>query len=74
MGRPYQEKYATVRWETNQKHLQAWQEGRTGVPIVDAAMRQMNAFGMAAFLSVAAGLTDCCLFYVVQDGCITGAG
>jgi len=45
MGRPYQEKYANVRWETNEKHLQAWKEGRTGVPIVDAAMRQMNAFG-----------------------------
>ena len=36
MGRPFQEKYAGVRWETNEKHLQAWKDGLTGVPIVDA--------------------------------------
>ncbi|KLO14947.1 hypothetical protein SCHPADRAFT_825455 [Schizopora paradoxa] len=45
MGRPYHEKYANVKWETSEKHFQAWKEGRTGVPIVDAAMRQMNVFG-----------------------------
>ncbi|KAI1795162.1 DNA photolyase, FAD-binding/Cryptochrome [Ganoderma leucocontextum] len=45
MGRPFQEKYADVRWETNEEHLQAWKEGRTGVPIVDAAMRQANKMG-----------------------------
>ncbi|KAG1752675.1 DNA photolyase, FAD-binding/Cryptochrome [Suillus paluster] len=39
MGRPFQEKYAGV------KHLNAWKEGKTGVPIVDAAMRQINAMG-----------------------------
>lgn len=36
MGRPYLEKFADVKWETNEKHLKAWKEGRTGVPIVDA--------------------------------------
>lgn len=36
MGRPYQEKFANVQWEVNEDHLRAWQEGRTGVPIVDA--------------------------------------
>ncbi|EIW62025.1 uncharacterized protein TRAVEDRAFT_44861 [Trametes versicolor FP-101664 SS1] len=45
MGRPFQEKYAGVRWETNPEHLQAWKDGRTGVPIVDAAMRQANTMG-----------------------------
>lgn len=45
MGRPYQEKYADVKWETNQEHLNAWKEGRTGVPIVDAGIRQMNTMG-----------------------------
>ncbi|PIL37080.1 hypothetical protein GSI_00772 [Ganoderma sinense ZZ0214-1] len=45
MGRPFQEKYANLRWETNDEHLQAWKEGRTGVPIVDAAMRQANTMG-----------------------------
>ncbi|KAI0677169.1 DNA photolyase, FAD-binding/Cryptochrome [Trametes maxima] len=45
MGRPFQEKYAGVRWETDAAHLQAWKDGRTGVPIVDAAMRQARTMG-----------------------------
>ncbi|KAH8105917.1 DNA photolyase, FAD-binding/Cryptochrome [Cristinia sonorae] len=45
MGRPFQEKFANVNWETNEKHLQAWKDGRTGVPIVDAGMRQANTMG-----------------------------
>ncbi|MEH2457577.1 FAD-binding domain-containing protein [Nostoc sp.] len=32
-------------WETNEEYFQAWCEGRTGYPIVDAAMRQMNESG-----------------------------
>ncbi|EKN4689480.1 deoxyribodipyrimidine photo-lyase [Yersinia ruckeri] len=34
-----------VRWNTDAERLQAWQQGMTGYPIVDAAMRQMNATG-----------------------------
>lgn len=34
-----------VAWQTNKGHLQAWQEGKTGYPIVDAAMRQLNTLG-----------------------------
>ncbi|KAH7343501.1 DNA photolyase, FAD-binding/Cryptochrome [Rhizoctonia solani] len=45
MGRPFQEKFADVKWETNAAHLKAWKEGKTGVPIVDAAMRQANTQG-----------------------------
>ncbi|KAI0251262.1 DNA photolyase, FAD-binding/Cryptochrome [Lactifluus subvellereus] len=45
MGRPFQEKYAGVQWETNPEHLEAWRAGRTGVPIVDAAIRQANSMG-----------------------------
>ncbi|KAG8745769.1 hypothetical protein FRC10_007030 [Ceratobasidium sp. 414] len=45
MGRPFQEKYANVKWETNAAHLKAWKEGKTGVPIVDAALRQANTQG-----------------------------
>ncbi|EMD40791.1 hypothetical protein CERSUDRAFT_149213 [Gelatoporia subvermispora B] len=45
MGRPFLEKFAGVKWETNEEHLQAWKEGRTGVPIVDAAMRQGLTMG-----------------------------
>lgn len=32
-------------WENNLELFQAWCEGRTGYPIVDAAMRQMNQLG-----------------------------
>lgn len=47
MGRPFQEKYADVQWEPDEEgyHLQAWKDGHTGVPIVDAAMRQAREMG-----------------------------
>ncbi|ODO10702.1 hypothetical protein I350_01299 [Cryptococcus amylolentus CBS 6273] len=45
MGRPFQEKYADVQWETSEADLQAWKDGKTGYPIVDAAMRACNARG-----------------------------
>ncbi|KAG1731169.1 DNA photolyase, FAD-binding/Cryptochrome [Suillus occidentalis] len=45
MGRPYQEKFADVKWEVNEEHLHAWKEGKTGIPIVDATMRQINTMG-----------------------------
>jgi deoxyribodipyrimidine photo-lyase len=34
-----------VRWRRDREALAAWQEGRTGYPIVDAAMRQLAATG-----------------------------
>lgn len=34
-----------VQWHNNASHFQAWQTGNTGYPIVDAAMRQLNATG-----------------------------
>lgn len=34
-----------VRWRKNHAELTAWQEGKTGYPIVDAAMRQLNQTG-----------------------------
>jgi deoxyribodipyrimidine photo-lyase len=45
MGRPYHQRYANVKWEVDEEMLRRWQEGKTGVPIVDAAMRQMNTMG-----------------------------
>lgn len=32
-------------WHQNDEHFTAWKEGRTGVPIVDAAMRQLKQTG-----------------------------
>jgi deoxyribodipyrimidine photo-lyase len=37
--------YDCIRWPGSPQHLRAWQEGRTGYPIVDAAMRQLNQTG-----------------------------
>jgi deoxyribodipyrimidine photo-lyase len=34
-----------LEWSDNRAHLEAWQSGATGYPIVDAAMRQLNAEG-----------------------------
>jgi len=36
------EKYQNLEWADNAEHLQAWQQGSTGYPIVDAGMRQLN--------------------------------
>lgn len=46
IGKPYYEKYEKFKWETSRtKEWNAWKEGRTGFPVVDAGMRQMNATG-----------------------------
>ncbi|QCI20436.1 deoxyribodipyrimidine photo-lyase [Buchnera aphidicola (Brachycaudus cardui)] len=34
-----------IDWSTNIKYLNAWKEGNTGFPIVDAGMRQLNKLG-----------------------------
>jgi deoxyribodipyrimidine photo-lyase len=41
----YRAPLKTFPWEDNLQHFQAWCEGRTGYPIVDAAMRQLNEVG-----------------------------
>ncbi len=38
-------KYADIRWKNNEKWFSAWKEGKTGYPIVDAGMRQLNETG-----------------------------
>lgn len=55
MGRPYLEKYAGTVWETDPKLLERWQKGMTGVPIVDAAMRQANTQGIFRLMLFACG-------------------
>ena len=42
---PYREEFKDFPWENNEDHFQAWCEGKTGYPIVDAAMRQLNETG-----------------------------
>jgi deoxyribodipyrimidine photo-lyase len=41
----YRDAFKTFPWENNLEYFQAWCEGRTGYPIVDAAMRQLNEIG-----------------------------
>ncbi|MBF2065866.1 MAG: deoxyribodipyrimidine photo-lyase [Calothrix sp. C42_A2020_038] len=41
----FRETFKNFPWQTNDKYYQAWCEGKTGYPIVDAAMRQMNELG-----------------------------
>jgi deoxyribodipyrimidine photo-lyase len=45
MGRPFQEKFAQVQWEVDEEKFNAWKDGRTGFPAVDAAMRQCRFMG-----------------------------
>lgn len=37
--------YDLIEWEHNEAHFAAWCEGRTGYPLVDAGMRQLNQTG-----------------------------
>ncbi len=41
----FSEKYDEFPWSDNQDHFIAWSKGKTGVPIIDAAMRQLNSTG-----------------------------
>lgn len=42
---PYRDNLKDFPWENDETLFQAWCEGRTGYPIVDAAMRQLNETG-----------------------------
>jgi deoxyribodipyrimidine photo-lyase len=41
----FKPQYDRIPWEHNETHFQAWCEGRTGYPLVDAGMRELNATG-----------------------------
>ncbi|MDZ5646112.1 deoxyribodipyrimidine photo-lyase [Nitrospirillum sp. BR 11828] len=43
--RPLNPKFEAFAWREDAKHLEAWQRGRTGYPIVDAGMRELWATG-----------------------------
>lgn len=44
-GQSYKQKYDALPWSYATKKFTAWCEGKTGFPIVDAGMRQLNATG-----------------------------
>jgi deoxyribodipyrimidine photo-lyase len=41
----FRKKYEAIAWRNNEKEFEAWCEGKTGYPIVDAGMRQLNETG-----------------------------
>ncbi|HHS99574.1 MAG TPA: deoxyribodipyrimidine photo-lyase [Thiomicrospira sp.] len=38
---PFQAKYQSMHWQMDEQIIQAWQQGKTGIPIIDAGMREL---------------------------------
>jgi deoxyribodipyrimidine photo-lyase len=45
MHRAFKPDTEALRWNDPGEHFEAWKEGRTGIPIVDAGMRQLRETG-----------------------------
>lgn len=41
----FKKQYDRIKWEYNEKQFEAWCKGKTGYPLVDAGMRELNATG-----------------------------
>lgn len=44
-GKAFKPEYDAIHWRNNEKEFDAWCQGQTGYPIVDAGMRELNATG-----------------------------
>ena len=44
-GKPFQEYTNKIKWRFNEKEFEAWKNGKTGFPLIDAAMRQLKVEG-----------------------------
>lgn len=44
-GESFQRKYDSIKWENNREYFEKWKQGKTGFPIVDAGMRELNTTG-----------------------------
>jgi deoxyribodipyrimidine photo-lyase len=44
-GYPHLDPKNSFKWKNNTRHFDLWCKGKTGFPLVDAAMRQMNTTG-----------------------------
>jgi deoxyribodipyrimidine photo-lyase len=44
-GHAFRKEYDRIAWRNNESEFQKWCEGKTGYPIVDAGMRELNATG-----------------------------
>jgi deoxyribodipyrimidine photo-lyase len=45
VGHAFRPEYDAIEWPNPPGHFEAWREARTGYPLVDAAMRQINSSG-----------------------------
>ncbi len=41
----FKKQYDKIEWEQNEAHFEAWCAGKTGYPLVDAGMRELNETG-----------------------------
>lgn len=41
----FKKKYDRIEWRNNEEEFKMWKEGKTGYPLVDAGMRQLNETG-----------------------------
>ena len=44
-GKAFKHQYDNIKWENDEKLFKAWCDGKTGYPIVDAGMRELNSTG-----------------------------
>ncbi|MDZ7897292.1 MAG: deoxyribodipyrimidine photo-lyase [Arcicella sp.] len=44
-GHSFRKQYDQIEWRNNETEFQKWCEGKTGYPIVDAGMRELNTTG-----------------------------
>ncbi len=45
IGNSFRPEYDKIKWRNDSKQFKAWCDGKTGFPVVDACMRQMNTIG-----------------------------
>ena len=45
VDQPFREKYSRIDWRNREEEFERWRQGRTGYPLVDAGMRELNATG-----------------------------
>ncbi|RAV98624.1 cryptochrome/photolyase family protein [Pseudochryseolinea flava] len=45
VNKAFKPAYDQIRWRNNEKEFEKWCDGKTGYPIVDAGMRELNATG-----------------------------
>lgn len=46
IGNSMKEKYDNIKWDNNKSWFKLWCNGKTGYPIVDAGMRELNTTGL----------------------------